>query len=72
MAWIPDRFKLLPTVPAPRCTSQRLPHLLRLLLMYQDNPNRASASRNFFRQNRTCPTDTAFLADFQGFCLANG
>jgi hypothetical protein len=35
---------------APRCTVQRLPHLLRLLLMYQDNQNRASASRNFFRQ----------------------
>jgi hypothetical protein len=35
--------------------------------MYQDNQNRASASRNFFRRNRTCPADTAFLADLSGF-----
>lgn len=36
--------------PAPRCTIQRLPHLLRLLLMYQDNPNRASVGEIFFWQ----------------------
>jgi hypothetical protein len=53
--------------PGPSLHIQRLPHLLRLLLMYQDNPNRASASRNFFRQNRTCPADTAVLADFPRF-----
>jgi len=50
MAWIPGRFNFFSPVLAPRCTLQRLPHLLRLLLMYQDNPFRASASRNFFRQ----------------------
>ena len=35
--------------------------------MYQDNPIRASVGENFFRRNRTCPSDTAFLADFPGF-----
>src|SRR5438874_13610847 len=47
MTWNPSRFNIFPTIPAPRCTSQRLPHLLRLLLMYQDNPIPASASGNF-------------------------
>lgn len=51
-------------------TQQRLPRLLRLLLMYQDNPNRASSGRNFFRQNRTCPADTAFCAGSRAFCAA--
>jgi hypothetical protein len=46
---------------------QRLPHRLRLLLMYQDNPIPASVGKNFFWRNRTCPADTAFLADFRFF-----
>ena len=51
-------------VPAPRCTSQRLPHLLRLLLMYQDNQNRASASRIIFQENGSCTVKAAFWANF--------
>jgi hypothetical protein len=49
MTWNPQSIQtlFLTTVPAPRCTSQRLPHLLRLLLMYQANPIRASPSRFF-------------------------
>jgi hypothetical protein len=35
--------------------------------MYQDNPIPASAGKNFFWQNRTCPADTSVLADFLGF-----
>jgi hypothetical protein len=47
-----DSTSFRPTVPAPRCTTQRLPHLLRLLLMYQDNPNCASALKGNFWTKR--------------------
>jgi hypothetical protein len=56
-----------PTVPAPRCTSQPLPHLLRLLLMYQANRFHASPSRRFFFALDACPADTAFWPIFRVF-----
>src|SRR4051794_28360075 len=62
MAWIPDRFKLLSDRPGPSLHIQRLPHLLRLLLMYQANPIRASPSGIIFLENGSCPGDTGFLA----------
>jgi len=72
MAWIPGRFNFFSPVPAPRCTSQRLPHLLRLLLVYQANPIPATPSRIIFLDKEFMSTEIAFLADFQGFLFANG
>lgn len=52
---------------APRCHSQRLPHLLRLLLMYQDNLIPATPSGIIFLKNSSCTAKTAFLTDFRLF-----
>src|ERR1043166_8556289 len=68
MTWRLEGFTFIR--PAPRCTSQRLPHLLRLLLMYQDNPIRASNGENFSDKIVHAPPILHFWPVFLLFALA--
>jgi hypothetical protein len=64
MAWIPGRFNFFSPVPAPSLHTQRLPHLLRLLLMYQDNVIPATPRGIIFLENGSCTQQYRVLADF--------
>jgi hypothetical protein len=55
MTRIVGKLFLSPDGPGPSLPTQRLPHLLRLLIMYQLIPIRASPTGHYFFGKRACP-----------------